>query len=164
MRHNHVYKTISLLLVLLLVLCSCTFPDSQLFIFETISECDNLERALQNTGSLIVYNSPKEDAKWRELEYDAFWGCQYESKDLTFQLFAYEFPDIQTSKDYFENITGKTTLSTNFSDNTGMHTFRRTIIHNGNAFLVYCPKGDKAELISLLSKYFQINIGDMISG
>ena len=103
-------KKILILLIPIFVftsLASCRKIRTQYSIFSDIRELDAIESLCFTNQSLNKYDTPSEDKYIKNLEYTEFYAAEFKSKELSFEIFAYTFADVEVAKKYFNNATGK---------------------------------------------------------
>lgn len=159
--HNGFNKLLSFCLIffLLLNLTSCKTTEVSVQIFSNIEECKNIETLKSNDADVDIYDSPFEDKSLKDLKYKKFFGFNYISENLSFELFAYEFSSSDIAVEYFENVTGKQDISTPaFSDVSGMKEFRRIVIKDNKAYVVSTNNSDSEKVIEFLNGIFSVSI------
>ena len=136
----------ALLIVLVLIILSFKGPQKlDFYIFEEISECEDLV-SCANGATIQKFDSPS-DENLKNLKYQDFFSAKYESADLTFEINAYVFDSSATAKKYFENITGKSLdLETNFLATGGMTKFKVTVIDQEKAYHIETNRNQAKEL------------------
>ncbi|MBQ8163397.1 MAG: hypothetical protein IJZ93_03400 [Clostridia bacterium] len=156
MKNN--FKKVSIIIACILIFnlfsCSKMFSD-EIYIFSDISECANLEINKASDVTVQEYTSTDSDKKLNELKYDAFYAAKYESSEIEFEIYAYEFESSETAKKYFENVTGrKSELDSNFLASGGMNSFEFIVIDHQNAYVVYGHSGEQQKVYSILADAF----------
>lgn len=155
------FTTISIILLLLLSLCSCKTNEIDVHIFSDMEECQEIKGLESDNIDLEIYDSPVEDKYLKKLEFQEFFGCKYSSDDLTFELFAYVFSNIENAMEYFENGTGVSSdLNPNFISSAGISSYSRIVVSENKAYVVYCKKADKENVINFLNSCFSVDIID----
>ncbi len=149
-----------LIILTILPLCfSCGGQNSNFYIFDDISECENLEKTEYSEINVKKYTDPQEDKYLENLEYEAFYAAEFKSSELEFEIFAYEFDDPDTAKKYFENVTGKSrAYDTDFSSEKGMTQYRLVVIDFEKAYIVYTSRSSYNELNQALGSVFSKTI------
>lgn len=161
MLHDKIIKTIKFLLIGLLVfnLCSCRTFETDVHIFSNIEECQSIEGLNDNNTDLKIYFSPDKDKNLRNLQFQEFFGCDYTSEDLIFELFAYEFSSVDIAMSYFKNFTGKEDdPNPTFCDSSGVFWFKRIVVKENKAYAVRCKKDYKDKMIELINSCFKEEI------
>ena len=151
MLHSKTNGVIKLLLIFLLLfsLCSCKTIEIDVHMFSNIKECQVIE-SLNDNANVKIIASPDEDKYFKDLQFQNFFGCEYTSDDLTFELFAYEFSNADMAMSYFENSTGKgEDPNSTFCDSTGMLWFKRIVVKENKAYAVRCKKEYKEKMDKL---------------
>ena len=149
------YRAIVFFLLILLIMCfcSCKLAPTDVYIYNEISECYSIENCPNE--SIIVYDQPSEDKYIKELEYKNFYGCDFTAKEFSFQLFAYQFENSDSANEYFRSVTGKkSSEEKNFTDVTSLFSYRRVVVDNENAYIVYSEPEDAAAVIAFLNGIF----------
>ena len=137
----------------LLILCGCDVTD--FYIFSDISECDNIEVFKTEDAIVTIYDTPDLDDSIDDLEYDDFYAAKYESAELDFVIFAYEFADSDFAKGYFKKQTGiKTDLDVHFLASGGMFKYRVIAIDGCRAYCANTTQKNSKALILFLEDVF----------
>ncbi len=146
--------------ILMLIICcgllsSCENRVPDIYIFENISECENIEKYKSDDAVVTICDTPNADKNLNELEYDSFYGSSYESDELDFEMFAYEFEDCDSAKEYFKKETGKIVADdTTFITSIGMSKYEIVVIDGCRAYFVETSKADREDLNLFLSRAF----------
>ncbi len=152
---NNRYRRILLLFLcfLMLFICSCGKAPADVRIYNDIKECYAIED--QQYESIVIYSSPSEDKNIKGLTYEAFYGCEIKNSDFAFEFFAYQFYDSTSAQAYFSAVTGKhSDLTTNYSDVTGIATYRRIVIDQEKAYILYCDNTYANAAVAFLNSFF----------
>jgi hypothetical protein len=105
MKKLSVFNAFAFILVSSTVSC---FPGKpNVYIFNDISECENISFLKYENSILYRYENPSADTYLRKLSYVEYFAARYESNELEFEIFAYVFENSETAMQYFENVTGK---------------------------------------------------------
>ena len=83
------------------------FEDVDYYIFKNIEECEKIETLNFTEQKITKYENPDKDKKLKSLQYEAFYGAKYESKEVDFEIFAYEFATEEDAEAYYKNAAGK---------------------------------------------------------
>ncbi|MBO5879276.1 MAG: hypothetical protein J6Q68_01825 [Clostridia bacterium] len=83
------------------------FGDVDYYIFENIEECEKIETLNFTEQKITKYENPEKDKNLKSLQYEAFYGAKYESQELTFEIFAYEFATEEDAAAYFKNSSAR---------------------------------------------------------
>ena len=148
---------ITVLISLLLFLSSCAsqeilFPE--LYIFESLDECDGLLDGVAD-AKIVKHETCEGDKKIKELKYDQCYAATASVEDCSFDLFAYIFNDEADAKSYFTNVTGKTTEpTTNFSISIGSGRYRVVVIDGRNAYAAYCTVDCAEQMLNFFESAF----------
>ena len=146
--------------ILTLVICcgmlsSCENRVPDIYIFENISECENIEEYKSDDAVVTIYDIPTDDKNLDDLEYDSFYAASYESDELDFEIFAYEFVDSDSAKEYFSKKTGiESVYSTMFLTSGGMTKYDIIVIDESRAYYAETSKEDEEDMNQLLSRVF----------
>ena len=131
------------MLALLLSASSCLPKRESMnyYIFSDISECYQLET---KDADIEKYETPDSDKYLKALEYTNFYGVKYKSSECEFEIFAYEFKDADTAKQYYTNVTGKTDpFDCTFSSSTGMASCRLAVIDFERGYIAKTTSSSK---------------------
>lgn len=146
-------------LLLCASLCSCGPDNTDFYMFEDISECDNIEVLKSEDVVITVYDAPDSDKNLGDLEYDEFYGAEYESAELDFKIFAYEFSNSDVAKEYYKNETGmETELNTVFLASGGMAKYSIIVVDSNRAYCAYTTQKDSEDLQLFLGEIFSKKI------
>ena len=77
------------------------------YIFNTIEECEGLIPGDQSGIKVERYDTPSGDKDIKNLTYSDFFGMEFKSDELEYEIFAYEFDNSETALEYFNNCTGQ---------------------------------------------------------
>ena len=147
------------LLAICLITCSCGPGIIDFYIFSDIGECENINTYKDENATVTVYDTPQEDENLCDLVYNDFFAACYDSSDLKFDIFAYEFTDSDSAKKYYEKVTGTSQNSdTCFSAYGGMTTYTVVVIDGSNAYCANTTQKDSEELKSFLGEVFSKKI------
>ena len=80
--------------------------DDHVYIFQDIEECRKLA-LYENDATVTLYDDPDRDKNYRGQSYLSFVDMNYQSKTMSFTLYAYEFENEDLAKQYFVKATGK---------------------------------------------------------
>ena len=148
-----------LLMVSSLLLSSCQIPNIEVYIFTDLNECSNIKDLTYSAEKIREYENPNGDKYLKELVYTDFYAASYESEELSFEIFAYEFDSAESAQKYFNNVTGKNvSLDTNFSSSKGMGEFRLVVIDQKYAYTVTSSSKEAEILKKSLCEIFSKNI------
>ena len=163
MRKNKIILSILCFFALLFQLCGCIFEFSPIYIFADISECENIEKLKHEDAIITVYDTPEKDKNAKGLEYEKFFAAEYDSSELEFEIFAYEFKDGDTAKKYFRNETGKKDdRDINFSSSKGMFGYILIVINDNMAYSALSSSADADELEDFLANVFSLNLDSIV--
>ena len=159
MVHNRFNKFIVFLTILLLFLnlCSCKTIEVDVHMFSSIEECQNIKSLKSN--NVEIYDFPTGDKYLKKLKFEEWFGCKYNSDDLTFELFAYVFSSNEHAMNYFQNVTGKVNdPNPTFLSSAGMSSYSRIVVSENKAYVVYCKKNAKENVIKFINSWFSVDI------
>ncbi len=139
------------------------------YIFDQISECEQLIAVNQTDVKTDRYNDASGDKDAKGLSYDEFFGMNFKSNELEYEIFAYEFEDNNAALKYFVSVTGKTSYEKKlpldsedenklFSASRGMAQYRIVITHQNKAYKIISSNKYEDEINELLSNTFSIKI------
>lgn len=153
-------SVVAITVVLMAIARFATLWNAEVFIFSNIDECKAIENRSGETVSFTKFQDATQDDCLQGLSYISFYAGKYSSDQLKFELFAYEFDDVASSRSYFENITGKDTeqMEQNFSISSGMITARIVAYSNNHAYAVYCPTNNLPNVMQILEELFTVKI------
>ena len=150
-------NTARILIVIALVvltLISCVPDNMNFYIFESIEECEEIAEYAENS-TIEKYDTPETDKYLGSLEYEAFYAARYQSRDLSFVIYAYEFTNAETAQKYFKNATGKPDgYQTNFVSSKGSGVFDIAVLDGNKAYYAKSNASCATELEALLGTVF----------
>ena len=141
----------------------------EIFIFQTIDECEQLIPADQTDAEIERYDSPEKDKNLKDLSYDAFFGMNFESDELQYEIFAYEFVDSDSALKYFINVTGKSIYEKDlplsdddenkqFLASMGAFNYELIAVYQNRAYVISAPKRFRQDINELLANTFSYKI------
>lgn len=155
---RYIIATITLL-IMSAVICSCGPGIMDFYIFSDIDECNNIEAFKSEDATITIYDSPDLDKNLGDLAYNDFFAAYYDSNELKFEIFAYEFVDSDSAKKYFERETGiETDISTRFLASGGIKTYNVIVIDDCNAYCANTSQKDSEDLKLFLGEIFSKKI------
>ena len=77
-------------------------------IFQDLDECKQLMTYEQIPSDIYEHTDSEKDPYSRNLQYDSFWGMDYHSENMKYEIFAYEFLNKDDALRYYINVTGET--------------------------------------------------------
>ena len=152
-------KKVLVLLLILLSLCSCLDTNIEVYIFDDITECQNIITNKSDDVDIEVYETPNSDKYLKDLEYEDFFACKYVCDDFEFEIFAYEFVDSDTNKQYFENVTDRT--SERYSDFLswgGISNYSSVVINGNNAYIIHSSTSNKNKVTKFIATVFSVKL------
>ena len=135
------------------------------YIFNSLEECEGLIPTLQSHENILRYDSADSDECLKQFSYDDFWGVQYQSDRLEYEIFAYEFDDPDEALKYFINATGKHGYEKKMplnheeenkflSATKGMISYEIIAVYQNKAYRLIAPKQYEDEINELLADAF----------
>ena len=166
MNRKQMVTLVGCILAVLLIGLSIVMPtlrlhvNTDIYIFEDISECEALASLKTEGGNFTKYQDTKLDGNLNNLQYSKFFAGKYSCAQYNFEIFAYAFDDSASAKTYFKNATGKdsTALDANFSIVSGIMTSHIIVLKGNTAYAVYCPSTDLADVSMILADCFEIRL------
>lgn len=150
---------IGVLILVLSCLCACGIEPLDVHIFADINECQRIQTLMTMDAELKVFTSPQEDKHLKDLEYQEFFGCEYSSEELAFELFAYEFANGDTAITYFKNATGKeNNPNPTFSNSSAMGVYDSVVVNGNKAYSVRCKATQKEKVTEFLNGIFTAEV------
>lgn len=158
-----VIAVVILLLWAILSLASTVFlsflPKQNVDMFETILECEKMVSFCPPDTLVERYKTPTSDEYIGDLVYADFYAAKYNSKTLTFTIFAYEFEDSDLAQAYYKNITSKSaTDSKSFSASGGFPTYRIVVVDGHKAYMAECLTLYTQPMCDVLVNAFSITL------
>lgn len=135
------------------------------FIFQNLEECERLVPADYSKAEVIQYDSPDSDKHLKELLFNDFWGINFKSDKLEYEIFAYEFVDSDTALKYYVDVTGQNSYKKklplkNEDENKllnaskGMSSYEIVAVYQNRAYRLVAPKQYEDAINELLSSVF----------
>ena len=151
-----------------LYMMKCSTPNPY-FIFQNIDECERLIPSDQSKLTIERYASPGKDSNLKGLSYNAFWGMEFRSSDLKYEIFAYEFVDSNSALKYYINVTGQTSYekelplneryeNKRLSSSKGMSSYRLIAVYQNKAYVIVAPKQYEDIINKMLASTFSFQI------
>jgi len=148
---------------------SLTQTPGNFYIFNSISECEKLIPVDKSNINVEIYDDNNKDENSKGLLYNGFFGMNYESEELKYEIFAYEFENADSALSYYVNVTGQKSyeekLPLNSSDenkllsaSSGMFSYSLIVVYKNMAYQINAPKQYKNEIIEMLSTTFSIKV------
>ena len=145
-------------LIMAVLLCSCSAKGYAFYIFSDISECEQILEQKHDDAEITVYDTP-DDKYIKDLEYVNFFACDYSSSELEFEIYAYEFSSKEDAMQYFTNVTGKSNQpERSFSSSKGMFSFKVEAVDGNKVYRAVSPFYDDNDLLSFLKEIFSVEI------
>ena len=156
-----VYVTSILLFLICLFTVSCLNVRVDYYIFSNIDECYNISNLAYAEAQIIRYEDTSDDKYLKNLTYKEFYAGTYKSKELNFEIFAYEFYDSESAKSYFKNVTGvNTEFDATFLGSKGMIYYSLVVIDGNCAYFVLAPRNQSEILNKSLGDIFSKKINN----
>ena len=142
---------------------------NEYFIFQTIDECERLVSADQTNSIVERYVSPEKDKNLKNLSYESFFGMNFHSNELEYEIFAYEFVDSNSALKYYINVTGQTSYekelpldesyeNKRLSSSKGMSSYRLIAVYQNKAYVIVAPKQYEDIINKMLASTFSFQI------
>ena len=141
---------------------------NEYFIFQTIDECERLVSADQTDSIVERYVSPEKDKNLKNLSYESFFGMNFHSNELEYEIFAYEFVDSNSALKYYINVTGQTSYEKELPDESyenkrlssskGMSSYRLIAVYQNKAYVIVAPKQYEDIINKMLASTFSFQI------
>lgn len=126
------------------------FPMANVCIYNDISECQRL-----SDENFVLYDSPDTDPHLEDLAFSSSFCGSYISKNMQFEIFAYEFIDDVNAKSYFSNATGKRdSLDKNFTSSYGLRKYKLVVLEKNKAYTVTSKRKYSKNVESFLLNCF----------
>ena len=105
-------------------------------IFNDITECKGFLELNDKDTEITVYDKPDADKYLKDLPYTEFFAAEYISKELKFEIFAYEFEDSILAEKYYENAVGnETTINPRYVISGNLRNTTLLVIDGANVYL-----------------------------
>jgi len=161
LRFNKLVIYVMLTVVICSVFCSCSISTNSVYIFSDIVECNNLESNKSNAANVITLDSVDDDPNLNELEYNEFYAIKYESQDMKFEIFAYEFTNRENAKSYFESSAKRDCVSSrDFYVSTTLISYTVRVLDGERAYILYSKPKYKEAIDKYLSEAFSIEFNN----
>ncbi len=145
--------------ILIFGLCACFDMEMKVYIFENIEECQNINTYKSDDAVIEMYDSPAGDKYLKDLQYNDFFACKYSSESFNFEIFAYEFLDSDTSKEYFENVADrKSERESDFLTWGGILNYSRVVIDGRNAYIIHSKTSSQEKINEFISTVFSVEL------
>lgn len=142
---------------------------NEYFIFQTIDECQQLIPADQNDLIIEQYASPEKDKNLKDLSYESFFGMNFNSNELEYEIFAYEFVDSNSALKYYINVTGQNSYekelplddnaeNKRLSSSKGMSSYRLIAVYQHRAYVIVAPKQHEDTINNMLTTVFSFQL------
>ena len=151
---------LAVIVVVIFIICGIRLPNnSDVYIFDTLEECEKFENNSSETIQLDKKDTAFEDKSAKGLSYEDFYGAELFFDGFSFEIFAYEFSDESSSMLYFTNETGKKdTLKTNFSSSSGLSKYTLVVIDGVKAYKIISESRDAKKVTDYLSEVFSTRL------
>lgn len=135
------------------------------FIFQKLDECESLIPTDISKAEIVRYDMPDSDKSLKELSYNDFWGVNFKSDTLEYEIFAYEFENSDSALKYYVNVTGQDSYEKKLplkdedenkllSASKGMSVYRIVAVYQNKAYQITAPKQYEDEINKLLARTF----------
>lgn len=143
----------------LIYTCACFDTNFDVYIFQDIKECQNIIANKDENTDIEVFDTPNDDKYLKDLRYNDFFSCRYSCDDFDFEMFAYEFVDSDTSKEYFENVTDRTSeRDSDFLSWGGILSYSRVVIDGKNAYIIHSSTSNQEKINKFISTVFSVKL------
>ena len=133
--------------------------NTDYYIFESIEECEKIETLNFTEQKITKYENPDKDKKLKSLQYEAFYGAKYESKEVNFEIFAYEFATEEDAEAYYKKAAGeKTADKSAYSASGGMFIADFEVKYYNKVYRVKTTSNDLFEIKDALGTIFSIQV------
>jgi hypothetical protein len=158
---------LSIIIACSLLFSACNHATfSSYTVFSDIKECEALKNSNLEGACFEEYDISEKDRYLKELAYTACFAGRFSCDEFDFEIYAYEFADVDTAKQYFENATGKQQESDhkrNFSlvQGIGIPLFNTsfTVYEGKNAYRIYTDNWkDWKHIKALLDEIFTVQV------
>ena len=140
-------------------MCSCGNKSMKYYIFSEITECNNFTIDKKGGAEIIEYDTPDDDRYLENMKYKNFFAAKYKSSEFEFEIFAYEFENSDSAKEYFKNATGRTSdLDTNFLSSGGITSQKIVVINFEKAYTLYTSADSSEQVKKFIGENFTIQI------
>ena len=132
----------------------------EFFIFEDISECENIITNRTKDATVELINDPAGDKLYNEsFSYTSFWGAEYASDSLNFVIYAYEFDSRETAKAYYE-VNSEHNTREESAAITQKICFRGqiTVFNDNTAYVIYTRSSKVDEVMEFISNCFSVKV------
>lgn len=143
------------------------FPISS-YIFQNFEECKQLMTYEQIPSTIVEYEDAKTDEKLWNLKYKTFWGMRYQSSELEYEIFAYEFADKDDTLKYFNNASGslfqdplpiaENDPNMNVKKIVGEDTYQVIVTAGTKAYRLICSRLLMDQIEEMLSIVFSVKV------
>lgn len=139
------------------------------YIFQDISECEQLIPDDLAGVTVDRYDSPTKDEDLKGLPYKEFWGMKLSSDEIEYEIFAYEFDDSDSALKYFVNETGKSSYlkelplsdddeNKHFTASKGIPSYHLIVIYKNKAYKVIAPSKYANSVNELMASSFSLKV------
>lgn len=142
---------------------------NEYFIFQTIDECERLVSADQTDSIVERYVSPEKDKNLKNLSYESFFGMNFHSNELEYEIFAYEFVDSNSALKYYINVTGQNSYkkelpldddneNKRLSSSKGTLSYRLIAVFQNKAYVIFAPQQYEDAINKMLATAFSFQL------
>lgn len=151
------------------VLTSHFFLPTYMFIFQNLDECKQLKSYEQADAEIVEYLDPNLDESYKGLEYRSFWGMKYQSANLEYEIYAYEFTSKDNALKYYIDVTDDDKYAERLpvedsdrnalgSKTDGEDLYQITVIEGNKAYRLLSSNLQIDAIDEMLSKVFSVKI------
>ena len=109
------------------------------------------------------------DKNLKNLSYESFFGMNFHSNELEYEIFAYEFVDSDSALKYYINVTGQNSYekelplddsdeNKRLSSSKGMSSYRLIAVHQNKAYVIVAPKQYEDVINKMLTTTFSFQL------
>ena len=130
-------------------------------IFGEMEECYAIIKNAESEARIRKYDDPQTDPFWNGTSCKKFFGFSYKSEDFSFQLFAYEFKDVASTRLYSKGKAKKMSEVGNeasyFIHAASGDQVRISVYYGEKAVTVYTYKEQERNVMAFLYSYFSVS-------
>lgn len=153
-----IISVISILLLLVIWLSITSSLTSgiteKIYMFSDINECNGFKDIEKER-----YVNALKDNNLSDLKYKKFYGAYCENQDFEFEIFAYEFENVDFAKQYYRNyINADTDRNTIYHLSSGHFLVTLLVIDENKAYIINTNVFDVKDVQSFISHKFSLDI------
>lgn len=129
------------------------------YMFESIEECQKIYDLDYANTVITTYDTTDDDNSIKDLSYTSFFGANFKSDEISFEIFAYEFLGEEDAQLYYQNVSGKSGgINPRYSSSGGFFNRKIVVVYDNKAYLIRTSLLDELELSHALSEVFSIRV------